>query len=48
MVYNVACRILGDQELACGVTQATFYRSFQAFSEFRGEFAKAMAGGYRD
>jgi len=40
MVYNVAFRILGEQELASKITRDTFSRSFAIFAEFRGEAAR--------
>jgi len=40
MVYNVAFRLLGEQELASSVTRDTFSRSFPVFAELRGEAAR--------
>lgn len=40
MVYNVAYRIVGDQELATRATQDTFLNSFPLFAEFYGRSAR--------
>ena len=40
LVYNVAFRVLGEEELASRATQDTFSRSFSIFVEFRGEDAR--------
>ena len=40
LVYNVAFRVLGEEQLAIRATQDTFSRSFSIFAEFRGGGAR--------
>jgi RNA polymerase sigma-70 factor (ECF subfamily) len=40
LVYNVAYRLLGDQELAAKATEDTFTRSFPSFASFHGQAAR--------
>ena len=35
LAYNVACRMLGDQDYAADATQAAFVRAYKAISRFR-------------
>jgi len=40
-VYNLACRIIGDPELAADVTQEAFISAYQHIKEFRGGVFKS-------
>jgi len=40
-VYNLACRIIGDPELAADVTQEVFISAYQHIKEFRGGVFKS-------
>jgi len=41
MLFNTACRILGDDELAADATQEAFISAFRSISSFRGGSFKA-------